>query len=97
MEPNQNEFRQNKMIKDKRDLFHSKDNYYLTDTALKAICEYVPSKKNLFSLKKIERLRKKQIVNFLFYILKQVHMSDLNMLYVQLYLLHVNKTKSSTN
>ena len=59
IEPNQNKFRQNKITKDKRDLLHLKDTYYLTDAALKAIFEYVQSKKKLFSLKEIERLRKK--------------------------------------
>ncbi|CAF1684123.1 unnamed protein product, partial [Adineta ricciae] len=59
IEPNRNEYRQNKMIKDKRDLLHLKDTYYLTDAALKAISQYVRSKRKLFSLKEIERLRKK--------------------------------------
>ncbi|CAF4550230.1 unnamed protein product, partial [Rotaria socialis] len=59
IEPKRNKYRQNKMIKDKRDLLHLKDTYYLTDAALKAIFEYVQSKKKLVSLKEIERLRKK--------------------------------------
>ncbi|CAF1571574.1 unnamed protein product, partial [Adineta steineri] len=59
IEPNKNKYRQNKMIKDKRDLLHLKDTYYLTDAALKAIFGYVQSKKKIFSLKEIERLRKK--------------------------------------
>ncbi|CAF3972457.1 unnamed protein product, partial [Rotaria magnacalcarata] len=41
IEPKRNKYRQNKMTKDKRDLLHLKDTYYLTDTALKAIFEYV--------------------------------------------------------
>ncbi|CAF5171095.1 unnamed protein product, partial [Rotaria magnacalcarata] len=41
IEPKRNKYRQNKMIKDKRDLLHLKDTYYLTDAALKAIFEYV--------------------------------------------------------
>ncbi|CAF1657195.1 unnamed protein product [Rotaria magnacalcarata] len=46
IEPKRNKYRQNKMIKDKRDLLHLKDTHYLTDAALKAIFEYVQSKKN---------------------------------------------------
>ncbi|CAF4485339.1 unnamed protein product, partial [Rotaria magnacalcarata] len=41
IEPKRNKYRQNKMIKDKRDLLHLKDTHYLTDAALKAIFEYV--------------------------------------------------------
>lgn len=59
IESKQNRYRQNKMDKDKRDLLHLKDTYCLTDAALKAIYEYIKSKKKLFSLKEIERLRKK--------------------------------------
>lgn len=46
--PNQNMYRQNKMSKDKRDLLHLKDMYYLTDSALKAIFQYVRTKKIFF-------------------------------------------------
>jgi len=59
VEPNQNMYRRNRMIKDKRDLLHLKDTYYLTDAALNAIFQYVRSKRKLCSLKEIERLRKK--------------------------------------
>ena len=59
VEPNRNVYRQNKLATDKRDLLHLKDTYYLTDSALRAIFQYVRSKKKLFSLKEIERLRKK--------------------------------------
>ncbi|CAF1547595.1 unnamed protein product [Adineta ricciae] len=59
VEPNRNMYRHNKMMKDKRDLLHLKDTHYLTDSALKAIVQYVQSKKKLFSIKEIERLRKR--------------------------------------
>ncbi|CAF5099009.1 unnamed protein product [Rotaria sp. Silwood1] len=58
VEPNKNMHRQNKIKKDKRDLLHLKDTYHLTDSALNAIFQYVRSKKKLYSLKEIERLRK---------------------------------------
>jgi hypothetical protein len=59
VEPNQNRYRRNKIEKDKRDLLHLKDTYFLTDAALNAIFQYVRSKRKLYSLKEIERLRKK--------------------------------------
>ncbi|CAF1492503.1 unnamed protein product [Rotaria sp. Silwood1] len=64
VEPNQNMYRRNKMTKDKRDLLHLKDTYHLTDAALNAIFQYVRSHKKLYSLKEIERLRKKTNTKF---------------------------------
>ncbi|CAF4001756.1 unnamed protein product, partial [Rotaria magnacalcarata] len=64
IEPEQNMYRRAKIIKDKRDLLHLKDTYYLTDCALHAIFQYMRSKKKLYSLKEIERLRKKTNTKF---------------------------------
>ena len=47
------------MVKDKRDLLHLKDTYHLTDSALNAIFQYIRSTRKLYSLKKIERLKKR--------------------------------------
>ncbi|CAF3024272.1 unnamed protein product, partial [Rotaria sp. Silwood2] len=58
VEPNKNMQRQNKIIKEQRDLLHLKDTYHLTDSAFNAIFKYIHSKRKLCSLKQIERLRK---------------------------------------
>ncbi|CAF3290599.1 unnamed protein product [Rotaria sp. Silwood2] len=47
VEPNQNMYRRNKMIKDKRDLLHLKDSYHLTDAALNAIFHDIKSVKQI--------------------------------------------------
>ena len=43
---------------EKRDLLHLKDTYNLTDAALRAIFQYVETRKKIFSLTEIERIRK---------------------------------------
>ena len=58
VEPNQNMYRRNKIIKDKRDLLHLKDTYHLTGSAFNAIFQFIRSKKKLYSLTEVERLRK---------------------------------------
>lgn len=47
----------NKFV-EKRDLLHLKDTYNLTDAALKAIFQYVETRREIFSLTEIERIRK---------------------------------------
>jgi hypothetical protein len=58
IEPNRNSYRQIKQIKDKRDLLHLEDTYHLTDCAFNTIFQFIRSKKKLYSLTEIERLRK---------------------------------------
>ncbi|CAF1539235.1 unnamed protein product [Adineta ricciae] len=64
IEPNRNMYRRNQTSKDKRDLLHLKDTHHLTDSALKAIFQYVQSKKKLYSLSDIEALRKQTNAKF---------------------------------
>ncbi|CAF0854002.1 unnamed protein product [Adineta steineri] len=64
IEPNRNMYRRNKILTDKRDLLHLKDTYHFTDSALKAIFQYIQSKKKLYSLKEIEKLRKQTNAKF---------------------------------
>ena len=52
-------YKQKKTMKDKRDLLHLKDAYQLTDTAFNAIFQYIRSKRKLYSLKAIRKLRKR--------------------------------------
>jgi hypothetical protein len=58
VEPNRNVYRQNKQIKDKRDLLHLKDTYHLTDCAFNAIFQFIQSKKKALFLNRVGRLRK---------------------------------------
>ena len=64
IEPNRNMYRRIKQSNDKRDLLHLKDTNHFTDAALKAIFQYVKSKKKLYSLNEIERLRKETNAKF---------------------------------
>ena len=57
-------YRHNKISKDKRDLLHLKDTYHLTDSAFKAIFQYVRNKKKIYSLKEIEGLRNQTNAKF---------------------------------
>ena len=64
IKPNRNMYRHNKISKYKRDLLHLKDTYHLTDSAFKAIFQYVQNKKKIYSLKEIEGLRKQTNAKF---------------------------------
>ena len=64
IEPNRNKYRETKICRDKRDLLYLKDTYHLTDSAFNAVYQFVKSKKKLYSLAEIERLRKE--TNFKF-------------------------------
>ena len=59
VEPNQNIYHRKKTMQDQRDLLHLKDTHHLTDSAFNAIFQYLQSKRKFYSLKEMERLRKK--------------------------------------
>ena len=64
LEPKRNIYHRSKETNDRRDLLHLKDSHHLTDSALKAIFQYVKSKKKIYSLNEIERLRKETNARF---------------------------------
>ena len=64
IEPSPNMYTLNKISKDKRDLLHLKDSYHLTDSAFNAIFQYIQGKRKVYSLKEIERVKKKTNTKF---------------------------------
>ena len=51
--------REERKIQEKRTLLHLKDTFHLTDSAMKALFNYVQSKKKFFSMRELECLRRK--------------------------------------